>query len=33
MEILIFIGVMAYVWYKIDRFADDINPYNFSNKF
>ena len=28
MELLIFIGVMAYVWFKIDRFADDINPYN-----
>ena len=32
MELLIFIGVMAYVWFKIDRFADDINPYNFNKR-
>ncbi len=32
MELLIFIGVMAYVWFKIDRFADDINPYNFHKR-
>lgn len=30
--ILIYLGVMAYVWFKVDRFADDINPYNFFSK-
>ena len=32
MELLIFIGGMAYVWFKIDRFADDITPYNFHKR-
>ena len=27
MELLIFIGAIIYVWYKVDNFADDINPY------
>ena len=27
MELLIFIGAIIYVWYKVDNFADDINYY------
>jgi hypothetical protein len=30
--LLIFIGVMAYAVYRINTFADDINPYNFSRR-
>ncbi len=22
----------AYAWYRIDKFADDVNPYNFSRR-
>ena len=30
--LIIFIGIMAYAVYRINTFADDINPYNFSNR-
>ena len=28
----IFIGVIIYAHFAIDRFADDVNPYNFSRR-
>ena len=30
--LIIFIGVMAYAVYRINTFADDINPYNFNRR-
>jgi len=30
--LIIFIGVMAYAVYRINTFADDVNPYNFSRR-
>ena len=30
--LVIFIGVMAYAVYRINRFVDDVNPYNFFSR-
>ena len=30
--LIIFIGVMAYAVYRINKFADDVNPYNFFSR-
>ena len=30
--LIIFIGVMAYAVYRVNRFVDDINPHNFSRR-
>ena len=30
--LIIFIGVMAYAVYRINTFADDVNPHNFSRR-
>ena len=32
MELLIMLGVIIYAYFAIDRFADDVNPYNFSRR-
>jgi hypothetical protein len=29
MELIIMLGVIIYAYFAIDRFADNINPYNF----
>ena len=30
--LILYIGAIVYVWFKVDSFADDINPYNFNKR-
>ena len=36
MELLIwltiYLGVLGYAWFKLDKLADDLNPYNFRKR-
>lgn len=30
--LILYIGAIVYVWFKVDKFADSVNPYNFNKR-